>query len=236
MTYVLIVVAHPDDAEIAMGMRIRAYADAGARIRVHCLSTGTPGPTGAAERPEECRAAAAVLGVDAYTFADIPDNQFVERRVEINAGLFEVFAEGRPDIVYTHFPDDQHLDHSITAQEVTTVALREANDLCYLRSPYSVGFEPNKVFVGTKKLLQAKDAALKCFASQSQLDMDAFLIMAAVAHRQYVHHRVVERFPPGSEYTELFRTARQIEFAGREDLPIARQPAACPPRTQEQQP
>ncbi|MFJ8273819.1 PIG-L deacetylase family protein [Streptomyces sp. NPDC094154] len=217
MTFVLVVVAHPDDAEISMGMRIRAYADDGARVRVHCLTPGAPGPNGASERIEECRAASTILGIDQYTFSAIPDNQFVERRVEINTSLFRVFAEQRPDIVYTHFPDDQHLDHRITAQEVTTVALREANDLCYFRSPYSIGFEPSTVFVGTQDLLETKAAALKCFTSQAQLDMDTFVKLATVAHRQHVHHRVVERFPPGLECAELFRTAREIQFASRTD-------------------
>jgi LmbE family N-acetylglucosaminyl deacetylase len=209
MMTVLVVGAHPDDPEIAMGMRMRWYALNGARVRVHCLTTGAPGM----ERREECLAAGAILGVNEYTFSDVPDTRFVEHRGQINAELFSVFREARPDVVYTHFPDDQHLDHSITAQEVTTVALREANDLCYFRSPYSTGFEPTKIFVGTSELLDTKQAALKCFASQRQLDMDIFRKLAEVAYRQHVHHRVVERFPPGLEYAELFRSAREIEFA-----------------------
>ncbi|MFD9562209.1 PIG-L deacetylase family protein [Streptomyces sp. NPDC059994] len=213
MTSVLVVVAHPDDAELAMGMRIRDYALTGARVHVHCLTTGAPGPNGTAPRADECRAAGAVLGVDRYTFAAIPDNHFVERRVEINTGLFRLFTQEHPDIVYTHFPDDQHLDHRITACEVTTVALRESNNLTYFRSPYSHGFEPTEVFVATPALLEAKAKALTCFASQKQLDMDLFTALATVAHRQHVHHRVVERFPEGYHCAEQFRTARRIEFA-----------------------
>ncbi|MGH3905884.1 MAG: PIG-L family deacetylase [Pseudonocardiaceae bacterium] len=64
MTTVLIVVAHPDDAEIAMGMRMHWYAVNGARVRVHCLTTGAPGPDGTAVRREECLNAGALLGVD----------------------------------------------------------------------------------------------------------------------------------------------------------------------------
>lgn len=208
MTTVLIVGAHPDDAEIAMGMRMRWYALQGARVRVHCLS-------GTAERRDEGLAAGAILGVDEYTFSDVPDTRFVEHRGAINSELFRVFREARPDIAYTHFPNDHHIDHSTTAQEVTTVAMREANNLCYFRSPYSVEFEPTKVFAGTQELLDDKAAALKCFASQRQLDMDVFRKLAEVGYRQHVHHRVVERFPPGLDCAELFRTAREIEFAIR---------------------
>ncbi|MFF2374929.1 PIG-L deacetylase family protein [Streptomyces xiamenensis] len=213
MTDVLIVVAHPDDAEIAMGMRMRDHALTGDHVRVHCLSPGAPTPKGAALRRSECLTAGALLGVAQYSFSQIPDNQFVDRRVEINRDLFRVFGERRPDTVYTHYPDDQHLDHRITADEVTTVALREADNLCYFRSPYSRAFEPTEVFVGTPALLKSKGEALRCFASQKQLDMDTFMTLATVTYRQHIHHRVVERFPGGHTCAELFRTARTIRFA-----------------------
>jgi LmbE family N-acetylglucosaminyl deacetylase len=213
VTDVLIVVAHPDDAEIAMGMRIHHHALNGDHVRVHCLSPGALTPEGAEQRRSECLAAGALLGVADYSFSQIPDNEFVERRVEINRELFRVFAERRPDAVYTHFPDDQHLDHRITADEVTTVALREADALHYFRSPYSRGFEPNLYFVGTPAHLAAKQAALDCFTSQQQLDMTVFSSLTALAYRQHVHHRVIERFPGGAHGAEMFRTARQIIHA-----------------------
>jgi LmbE family N-acetylglucosaminyl deacetylase len=213
MKTVLIVVAHPDDAEIAMGMRMLWYARNGTRVRVHCLTTGAPGPDGTRVRQDECLAAGALLRVDQYTFSSIPDTRFVEHRRAINADLFSVFHETRPDIVYTHYPADQHLDHSTTAQEVTAVALREAANLRYFRSPYSIGFEPTMFFMGTQELLKTKVQALQCFASQQQLDMDVFRQLAEVAHRQFVHHRVLERFPSEASCAELFRIARHMELS-----------------------
>lgn len=47
-----------------MGMRVHAYTLGGARVRMRCLTTGEPGPNGTEERPEECLAAGAILGVD----------------------------------------------------------------------------------------------------------------------------------------------------------------------------
>jgi len=217
MTTVLIVVAHPDDAEIAMGMRMRWHALNGAEVRVHCLTTGALGPDGAATRQEECLAAGELLGVDHYTFSSIPDTRFVEHRGRINTDLFSVFRNTRPDIVYTHYPGDQHLDHSTTAQEVTTVAAREARNLYYFRSPYSVGFEPTLVFMGTPELLDIKGRALKCFASQHQLDMDVFRKLDEVEYRRHVHHRVIAGFPERSTCAELFAIARRLEFADQID-------------------
>ncbi|MFF3730783.1 PIG-L deacetylase family protein [Streptomyces sp. NPDC002476] len=208
---VLIVVAHPDDAELAMGMQLLDHARAGDRVRVHCLTTGHPrdGDT----RRSECLAAAKILGVTGYTFSAIPDTRFVEHRGRINADLFAVFTQDRPDIVYTHFPDDQHLDHAVTGEETTTVALRETNDLIYFRSPYSRNFEPNRFFTGTPDLLAAKEAALRCFTSQQQLDMGLFRTLTAIAYRQHMHHRIVERLPDNAHGAEMFRTARQIIHA-----------------------
>ncbi len=107
------------------------------------------------------------------------------------------------------------------AREATTVAMREAADLIYFRSPYSRNFEPNLYFVGTPGLLEAKQEALACFASQHQLDMKVFSGLTELAYRQHVHHRVVERFPAHAHGAEMFRTARQVVHGSRP-------PAACP--------
>ncbi|MFB7597627.1 PIG-L deacetylase family protein [Streptomyces sp. NPDC056160] len=212
---VLIVVAHPDDAELAMGMRIRDHVLAGDRVRVHCLSTGHAEKDDGTTRRGECLTAAKILGISRYTFSQIPDTRFTDHRGAINEALFNAFATERPDIVYTHHPDDQHLDHTVTGEEATTVAMRETADLIHFRSPYSRNFEPNLYFVGTPDLLAAKRAALTCFTSQQQLDMEVFGGLTALAYRQHVHHRVVERFPEGAQGAEMFRTARQIVHAFR---------------------
>lgn len=214
MTTVLVVAAHPDDAEISMGMRIHDYARQGAQVWVHCLTTGTrSGPT-ADQRRLECLKAGEILGVHEYTFSDVPDTRFTEARTLINSELFTLLERVQPDIVYTHYPDDQHLDHQVTAREVTAVAMRTANDLIYFRSPYSLGFEPTEVFAATSELLEVKAAALRSFASQSQLDMKVFNTLNQVAFRQHVHHRVAERFPDSHSCAELFRVFRLIRFSG----------------------
>ncbi|MEV6976935.1 PIG-L family deacetylase [Kitasatospora sp. NPDC093806] len=212
---VLVVVAHPDDAELGMGMQILDHALAGDRVRVHCLSAGHPEKDDGEVRRAECRAAAKILRVAGYSFSEIPDTRFTDHRGRINAELFTAFAAERPDVVYTHYPDDQHLDHAVTGEEATTVAMREAADLIYFRSPLSRGFEPTRYFVGTLELLAAKQAALACFVSQQQLDMGVFGGLTALAYRQHVHHRVVERFPTDAHGAEMFRTARQIVHATR---------------------
>ncbi|WP_433464010.1 PIG-L deacetylase family protein [Spirillospora sp. CA-128828] len=181
---------------------------------MHCLTTGTPNPLSSTQvRREECLAAASLLGIDEYTFSSIPDTRLVEHRSAIHTTLSKVFRDTRPDVVYTHYPDDQHLDHVTTAAEVTAVALRETANLRYFRSPYSTGFEPTFVFMGTPELLRVKEKALRCFTSQQQLDMDVFQRLAEVTYRQFIHHRVVARFPAQVNCGELFQITRHVEFA-----------------------
>ena len=222
---VLVIVAHPDDAEISMGMRIRWLVLQGADVRIHCLSTGEGRPhseTGnrpaSSSRTEESAAAGRVLGVTRYTFSQIPDSRFTAARSDINAQLFEVIRSDRPDDVYTHYPRDQHLDHVVAGEEVSAVAFREASDIYYFRSPYSVSFVPNLFFLGTPELAAAKMAALRCFKSQSQLNMDVFLRLAAVTHHQYIHHRVLERINRDTQSLtcETFQVSRLIEDAAAE--------------------
>ncbi|MEU4802854.1 PIG-L family deacetylase [Actinosynnema sp. NPDC023587] len=214
----LVVVAHPDDAEIAMGMKIRWYADHGVDVHVHCLSQGfrNGDRRTALLRVEEARAAGEVLGVREYTFSDVPDNGFVDHRRAVNAELFRLMEAVRPDVVYTHYPQDQHLDHRITAEEVLVAALREAADIRLFRSPYSVDFTPTAFFLGDAELMAAKMAALRCFTSQPQWDLAVFEQLAAVAHRQHVHHRVLERAEaaggPSPAYAEMFVIRRLIEI------------------------
>lgn len=131
--------------------------------------------------------------------------------------MFAAFATEGPDVVYTHYSDDRHLDHAFTGEEATTVAIREAADLIFFRSPYSRHFEPNLYFVGTPDLAAAKQATLACFTSQQQLDMTVFGGLTELAYRQHVHHRVVERFPDGAYGAEMFCTARQIVHASPAD-------------------
>jgi LmbE family N-acetylglucosaminyl deacetylase len=182
-------------------------------VHVHCLSSGSDDPAVAGLRRTEALDAGRVLGVGGCTFSGIRDTRFADERGSINQAVFAQLAEQRPDVVYTHYPRDQHLDHVVTGEEVTVAALREVANLTYFRSPYSRGMEPNLVFMGSAELLEVKMAALSCYSSQAQLDMTVFRNLSTVAHRQFVHHRVVERFPEQYVCAEQFRVERRIEFA-----------------------
>lgn len=217
---VLIVVAHPDDAEIAMGMKILALTGAGHRVWIHCLSGGNEARRSEQEtarlqheRQAEAVRAGEILGVQHYSFGSFREASFTEFRGEINRSLFDVIEACRPDIIYTHYPDDQHIDHVMTSDVATTVALREARDLIYFRSPYSLRFEPNLVFFGSPELFETKLRALRCFVSQAQIAMSHVSSLAAKLHHHHVHHGVLRRLDTPIEdlYSELFSVSRMVE-------------------------
>lgn len=119
----LAVLAHPDDAEfLCAGTLIRLHREKGWDIHV---ATMTPGDCGSAEHtPEEIArirraegaAAAAAIGA---TFHCLEERDL--RVVYAEPALEKVtrlLNKVRPRVVFTHSPDDYHLDHEQTSKLV----------------------------------------------------------------------------------------------------------------------
>ncbi len=81
---VLAVVAHPDDESFALGGVLAAFAEAGARVSVLCLTRGEASTVHGVEgdltelRAEELAAAADALGVEDVTLLAYPDGRLAE--------------------------------------------------------------------------------------------------------------------------------------------------------------
>ncbi|MEU5693265.1 PIG-L family deacetylase [Actinosynnema sp. NPDC020468] len=196
---VLAVAARAGDAELGMGMRLRWYADRGAAVHVHCL---------AGEPDADWRAVLVHLGLKDYTFSGVPRG-FARCRGLINAELFRVVPALRPDVVYGVFPGHHDQDRRIAGDETEVVALREARDLRSFRCGTADGFRPNLFFLGDDELMGARRRAL------AALGRDADESPARVAHREHVHHRVVERLAAHDAFAEMFTISRAIEGRAR---------------------
>lgn len=169
---VLVVVAHPDDAEICMGMRIKKYVELGSEVKIVVLSKGGRQGSDMEEiRVKECIGAGSELGLNenSYIFGDFPDTKLHQNRNEIRQYLEKIIGEVAPDTVFTHFPHDYHLDHQITSEEAV-VSARSVPNIYYFRSPYSISFEPNCFFFGSEELYDYKHKALLHFKSQKLLN------------------------------------------------------------------
>ena len=107
---VLVVTAHPDDAEFAAGGTLAGWASAGAEISLCVCTSGEAGegPVAADElgalRRAEQRAAAAALGIAAVTFLGYPDGR-VEADLGLRRDITRVIRQVRPQRVLTHCPD-----------------------------------------------------------------------------------------------------------------------------------
>jgi N-acetylglucosamine malate deacetylase 1 len=122
-TVALAVLAHPDDAEfLCAGTLVRLRNECGWTIHV---ATMTPGDCGSAEHtPEEIArirrgegaAAAAAIGASYHCLEER------DLRVIYNESALEkvtrLLNKVAPQIVFTHNPDDYHLDHEQTSKLV----------------------------------------------------------------------------------------------------------------------
>jgi len=130
---VLAVVAHPDDESWLLGGALAAWADAGAEVRVLCMTAGeggrdatgaTAGPHAlAALRREEFAEACAVLGV-AGSIVGLPDGGLEASEVDGHAAIASLLERHHPDLVVTHGLDGDygHRDHLAVARWVGALA------------------------------------------------------------------------------------------------------------------
>ncbi|MGE4620072.1 MAG: bacillithiol biosynthesis deacetylase BshB1 [Planctomycetota bacterium] len=108
----LVVAAHPDDAEIALGGTILATIASGSRVGIVDLSRGELSSRGTPElRAEETAAATELLGVHWRRCLELPDGSIRDDDVSRKA-LVAVFRETRPKVVLAPWKDDLHPDHA----------------------------------------------------------------------------------------------------------------------------
>lgn len=111
MAELLVIGAHPDDAEIGMGGTIATCIDQGHGVTILDLTDGEPTPMGSPERRRaESEAAARVLGVERRITLPLP-NRYLADTVENRMAVAEVIRDVRPEIVFLPYGVDAHPDH-----------------------------------------------------------------------------------------------------------------------------
>ncbi|MEM9702353.1 MAG: bacillithiol biosynthesis deacetylase BshB1 [Planctomycetota bacterium] len=107
----LVVAAHPDDAEISVGGTILKHLAAGKRVGVLDLTDGEPTPHGDPEmRAAETAAATATLGLTWRGNLGLKNRHLNDEHAG-RAALASVLRLARPDVVLRHAPTDTHPDH-----------------------------------------------------------------------------------------------------------------------------
>ena len=189
---VLVIVAHPDDAEAAAGGTVAKFVREGAQVAFCIVTNGDKGSGDRTMTPErlttirqeEQRNAARVLGVERVEFLGFPDCE-VENTRESRKAVTAAIRRHRPDLVLTQNPyrtkrlGASHRDHRIVGGIALDCVYPLARDHMAFPELLTQGLEPHAVkevhlmvwenpelVVDISETIELKIAALACHASQ----------------------------------------------------------------------
>jgi len=199
---VLVIIAHPDDAEFGVAGSVVRWIGEGRSVAYVACTSGEKGTTDRSMSPDalkqirerEQQAAADLLGVRQVEFLGYSD-QGLEDTAEFRKHIVQVIRTYRPHTVVTTDPYRRYLwhrDHRIIGQVVLDAVFPFARDHAAYPDLLAQGYEPHKVkellffgaedinyYIDIKDTFDKKLAALKCHASQMRElnipEMDAWL-------------------------------------------------------------
>ncbi|MFD5550831.1 PIG-L deacetylase family protein [Streptomyces goshikiensis] len=166
---VLVVVAHPDDAEIAAGGTIARLSSSGVRVVTAVLSLPESGAQGE-QRTRYTERAAETLGYELRWPTRGENRQVADiGEIALVATVDRLIAEVAPRAVLTHWSGDGHADHRLTARAAAAATRTCRVDLYGMRpgetrTPAFSRFAP-QVFVDITAHSAAKRRALEPFAA-----------------------------------------------------------------------
>ncbi len=154
---ILVIDAHPDDAEIGCGGTIAHYKKRGKKVGVLDLSNGEPTPFGTVEkRLAEAKAASEILNLDLRITLDMT-NRYIENTIENRKKVSKVIRKYKPKILITHPSNDWHPDH-IACHQIVNAAKFQAK-LTKTESEYPEHY-PKYVFYFDHSHLKDKNRKL----------------------------------------------------------------------------
>jgi LmbE family N-acetylglucosaminyl deacetylase len=186
---ILVIAAHPDDAEFGVAGTVAHWTQAGRKVVYVVCTSGDKGTSDRSlvseqlvkVREAEQQAAARVLGVERVVFLRYLD-QSLEDTPEFRKEIVRQIRTYRPEIVATSDPYRRyiwHRDHRVVGQVVLDAAYPYARDHLAYPDLLDEGLDPHKVkelwFWGADDInhrmditdtFEQKLAALKCHASQ----------------------------------------------------------------------
>lgn len=152
---IMLIAAHPDDAEFSSAGTIARLASEGKKIIYVVCTNGDKGTSDRSIKPEELAtlrekeqvAAAKTLGVNDVVFLRYPD-QSLEDTPEFRKNLVRQIRTYRPDIILSADPYRRyiwHRDHRICGQVVLDAVFPFARDHLSYPDLLAEGLEPFKV-------------------------------------------------------------------------------------------
>ncbi len=192
---ILVIVAHPDDADFGVAGTLAKWIRAGSVAMMVCCTSGDAGADDARTDPLELahlreteqRAAAAVVGYESVAFLHRPDGA-LENDLAVREQLVRIIRQFKPDAVVCMDPmvivhDEgfiQHVDHRNSAMAAVDAVYPAArNAMAFPHLVIDEGLEPHNVdivylffsdketvWVDTSDTIDVKIAALREHRSQ----------------------------------------------------------------------
>jgi LmbE family N-acetylglucosaminyl deacetylase len=174
--HILCIGAHPGDPEFGCGGTMARYSDAGHSVTFLYLTRGEAWAgdkslsfdQAAALRTKEAETSCKILNVKALFAGQIDDNtELNKKRAE---ELTKLILSVNPDLVFTHWPLDSHMDHQVTACLTYTAWIKSEQkfDLYYYEidtGSETVGFNPTD-YVDITEVRDRKKAAMMAHKTQ----------------------------------------------------------------------
>lgn len=162
---ILVVAAHPDDLEIAVGGTLAKFIDNGHRVHALVMSHGDAGGD-AAVRPHEAKAGAWFLGLTSLTLLDLPDRRLELSGTEMIDAIESHVGDLDPHVILTHSGKDVHQDHHAVHMAVLRAARHHSSILCFESPSVMADFDP-RVFMEIGDYRHVKTAGIAAHADQS---------------------------------------------------------------------
>jgi LmbE family N-acetylglucosaminyl deacetylase len=144
---VLAIGAHPDDLEILCAGTMALYAAAGSKV---ILCNATSGNRGSATltmeetarlRDQEAGASAGLIGAE-YVCLGFDDGELEGASLDARRRFVDLIREWKPDVVFTHHPNDYHADHVAAGKLAFEATFFAGVPLLQTEHPAGVGILP----------------------------------------------------------------------------------------------
>jgi LmbE family N-acetylglucosaminyl deacetylase len=173
--HIVCIGGHPDDPESGCGGTLARYAALGHRVTIVYLTRGERGIPGkslaeaAAIRTAEAERACTIIGATPI-FAGQIDGA-TELTGDEARRFTQLLSTARPDVVFTHWPIDTHMDHQVASLLTfrAALALQHAFPVFYFEvnaGDQTRGFAPT-TYVDIGSVRETKTRALFAHVSQN---------------------------------------------------------------------
>jgi LmbE family N-acetylglucosaminyl deacetylase len=164
----LVIVAHPDDAELAMGGTLLRYKAEGVRTIVAVLSTGLSDDVQKDRRRYACQESADTIGYELVWPYNLEKNQVEDiKTYDLVSKIDSLITKYSPDLIYSHWEYDSHEDHRRTAEAVLASSrITKADIIAFppadLSTSQAYAFSPN-YFVDISEFANYKYSAIEIY-------------------------------------------------------------------------